>query len=416
MSVVFGGSEASAAHSHSAKVSDSALDLFTVPPTNVAYNSYHIVEINPTIESTTPVELVLPGSREFIDFTRSYFHIKLSLKDSADNANVAKGDNVWMANNAFHTIFKQPSIYINGTLTTEQTDTYAYKAYIETILNYSTEDEETFLQAQGYYSAVDHPPSTLSDNEWTGTHADYKAMPKECRKAMDNMKLMQARTVDGKVLQLFGMPHCDLLNSGRMLIPGVDLKTRFTLNDPKFFLMRLTSSSAKPVLKSFNMKFFACMVKVRSDIYNEIARKRLKENKNVFIPTVRSEVRTFTVQKNDTEFQATDVFTRRVPHRVVVGLVYQSAFGGHYEFNPFSFQKNHITSIKQVIEGEEYLYTTLELNSNDADKDMEGYNRLLMGNCCKFKGRSNQNIGNITEIPRSSCGTTWLLDAPTVFN
>lgn len=321
-----------------------------------------------------------------------------------------------MANNAFHTIFKQLSIYVNGTLTTEQTDTYAYKAYIETILNYGTEDEETFLQAQGYYSAVDHPPSTLSDNEWTGTHADYKAMPKECRKAVDNMKLMPARTVDGKVLPLFGMPHCDLLNSGRMLIPGVDLKTRFTLNDPKFFLMRLTSSSAKPVLKSFNMKFFACMVKVRSDIYNEIARKRLKENKNVFIPTVRSEVRTFTVQKNDTEFQATDVFTRRVPHRVVVGLVYQSAFGGHYEFNPFSFQKNHITSIKQVIEGEEYLYTTLELNSNDADKDMEGYNRLLMGNCCKFKGTSNQNIGNITEIPRSSCGTTWLLDAPTVFN
>lgn len=71
-----------------------------------------------------------------------------------------------------------------------------------------------------------------------------------------------------------------------MLIPGVDLKTRFTLNDPKFFLMRLTSSSAKPVLKSFNMKLFACMVKVRSDIYNEIARKRLKENKNVFIPTI----------------------------------------------------------------------------------------------------------------------------------
>lgn len=164
MSVVFGGSEASAAHSHSAKVSDSALDLFTVPPTNVAYNSYCIVEINPTIESTTPVEFVLPGSREFIDFTRSYFHIELSLKDSADNANVAKGDNVWMANNAFHTIFKQPSIYVNGTLTTEQTDTYAYKAYIETILNYGTEDEETFLQAQGYYSAVDYPPSTLSDN------------------------------------------------------------------------------------------------------------------------------------------------------------------------------------------------------------------------------------------------------------
>lgn len=182
MSVVFGGSEASAAHSHSTKVSDGALDLFTVPPTNIAYNSYLIVEVNPTSESTTPLEFVLSGSREYIDFTRSYFRIELSLKKSSDGSNVASGDNVWMVNNAFHTIFKQPSIYLNGTLTTEQTDTYAYKAYLETILNYGMEDEETFLQAQGYYSALDHPPSTLSAKQWDPTDADYKAMPRERRK------------------------------------------------------------------------------------------------------------------------------------------------------------------------------------------------------------------------------------------
>ena len=73
MSIVFRGSEASSAHFKSGEVEDGALDLFTVPPTNITYNGYRIVEINPTSESITPIEFVIPGSREYIDFSRSYF-------------------------------------------------------------------------------------------------------------------------------------------------------------------------------------------------------------------------------------------------------------------------------------------------------------------------------------------------------
>ena len=51
MSIVFGGSEASSAHFKSGEVEHSALDLFTVPPTNITYNGYRIVEINPTSEN-----------------------------------------------------------------------------------------------------------------------------------------------------------------------------------------------------------------------------------------------------------------------------------------------------------------------------------------------------------------------------
>ncbi|CAH3163708.1 unnamed protein product, partial [Pocillopora meandrina] len=58
-------------------VGPAALDLFTVPPTNITYNGYRIVEINPTSESITPIEFVLPGSREYIDFSRSYFRMDL---------------------------------------------------------------------------------------------------------------------------------------------------------------------------------------------------------------------------------------------------------------------------------------------------------------------------------------------------
>ena len=388
MSVVFAGSEASPAHSRSGKVSDSSLDLFTVPPTNISFNSYRIVEVNPTSESTTPVEFVLPGSREFIDFKRSYFRIEVSFADAADDGNLVSGDNIVPVNNLFHSMNKQPSIYVNGTLTTEQTDTYPFKAYLETILNYGTEDEETFLKCQGYFPILNYPdPISYSPNKIDTAHADYKALVGEDKDIADKIRTTRESITGGKVLQLFGMPHADLLNSGRMLIPGVDLKMRFTLNKPAFYMNRLSGSTKVPKVKSFSMKFYPCMVKIRSDIYNYIASQRLEGNKDIFYPTVRSEVRTFTHPNRDTAFHAADVFLGRLPHRVFVALVYQKGFTGDLDYNPFNFVKHKISSIKQIIEGEEYPYPTLELDPANGNKDMEGYHRLVVSNCCKFKGR-----------------------------
>ena len=93
---------------------------------------------------------------------------------------------------------------------------------------------------------------------------------------------------------MFGLPHVDLFNTGRMLIPGVDLKMRFTLNDPKFFMNGLAAVATKVRLQAgdLKIKFYACMVKVRSDVYNKIATARMQKNLDVYYPSVRSEIRT----------------------------------------------------------------------------------------------------------------------------
>lgn len=285
-------------------------------------------------------------------------------------------------------MIKQPSISVNGVLTTEATDTYPYKAYLETILNYGTEDEETSLRCQGWYSALNFPhPITYSPDNIDITKAAYKVLTGDKKKTADHIRMARESITGGKTLQLYGMPHADLLNSGRMLVPGVDLKMRFTLNKPEFYLCRLRGSTKSAKVRSFNMKFFACMVKIRSDIYNEISSKRLDGNKKFYYPTVRSEIRTFTHPARDTTFIASGVFLGRVPHRVVVALVAQEAFTGNYGYYPFNFVKHKMSSIKQIIEGEEYPYPTLEIEPDSGDKDMEGYHRLIMSNCCKFKGR-----------------------------
>ena len=364
------------------------MDPFTVPPTNITYNGYRIVEVNPTSESITPIEFVLPGSREYLDFSRSYFRMELILKKTG-GGNLADADARWLAPNAFHTIIKQPSVYVNGTPTTEQTDTYAYKAYLETILNYRTEDEETILKPEGYYSALNHPLYTLIANQINRTHNDYKASTSEQQKAINGMLEMRGKTTGGKTIVLYGTPHVDLFNTGRMLIPGVDLKIRFTLNDPKFFVNGLNAVATGVRLQAgdLKMKFFACMVKVRSDMYNHIATARLQRNLDVYYPTVRSEIRTYTLQNIHSSFEATDVFNGRVPDRVVVGRVYQDAFTGKHANNPFNFKKDKITNMKQVMEGEEYPYLPLELHGADSELDMSGYHRLLHARGAKNRGK-----------------------------
>ena len=163
------------------------------------------------------------------------------------------------------------------------------------------------------------------------------------KKAVNGLLEMKETNTGGKTIQLFGLRHVDLFNTGRMLIMGVDLKMRFTLNDPKFFMNGLAAVATNVRLQAgdLKMKFYACMVKVRSDVYNKITTARLQRNLDVYYPTIRSEIRTYTLQNNHTNFEATDVFNGRVPEHVVVGLVHQDAFSGSYTYNPFNFQQSN---------------------------------------------------------------------------
>ena len=209
------------------------------------------------------------------------------------------------------------------------------------------------------------------------------------KKAVDGLVEMKEKTTGGKTIQLFGLPHVDLFNTGRMLIMGADLKMRFTLNDPKFFMNRIGTVNTDVRLQAgdLKMKFYACMVKVRSDVYNKIATARLQRNLDVYYPTVRSEIRTYTLQNNHTNFEATDVFNGRVPDRVVIGLVYQDAFSGNYAYNPFNFPKFEVSSVKQIVEGEEYPYQPLQLNADNGQLDLTGYHGLISANCSAYRGK-----------------------------
>ena len=123
----------------SAGVKNPALNLFQVPPTDLSMMSYRMVPIHPFTTGINPIDFQIDPQEDCVGLSRSYFEIELRLQKAAGAGKVVATKNTFLVNNIAHSLFKQISVRLNNTLISPQTDTYHYKAYLETLLNFNRE-------------------------------------------------------------------------------------------------------------------------------------------------------------------------------------------------------------------------------------------------------------------------------------
>ena len=133
-------------------------ELFTIPSADIGREGYWMVKYSPSTTGIRPITFTVQALEDFCDLDRSYLEIELRLNSPSANSLVADANAasdaddtrfLYAVNNIGHSLFKQMNLQFNGALMSEQTDTYAYKAFIETVLNYSREEGETLLAVQG---------------------------------------------------------------------------------------------------------------------------------------------------------------------------------------------------------------------------------------------------------------------------
>ena len=107
------------------------LDLFRVRPTDISIWSYRMVLIQPFTKGINPIDFQIDLQEDYIYLSRSYFEIEWKF-EKAGGGDAVNTDKSFLVNNIAHSIFKQISVRLNGTLVSPQTNTYHYKAYIET--------------------------------------------------------------------------------------------------------------------------------------------------------------------------------------------------------------------------------------------------------------------------------------------
>ncbi len=90
----------------------------------------------------------------------------------ADGTNLSGDEQSDIApvNNFLHSLFKQVDVYLNGKQVTPAMGTYAYRAYLETLLNYDVSAKESQLTSAMYYK------DTAGEMESTGSLPSEKTI------------------------------------------------------------------------------------------------------------------------------------------------------------------------------------------------------------------------------------------------
>ena len=131
----------------------SELDLFALPPSQIVIQKGNYYEYFPltNVNDGGPVEFHIAGSAEdYIDLSQTYIHVKARIVKS-DGQFLAKEDKVGPVNLLLHSLFSQIDVSLNDRLISFSNNTYAYRAFIETLLNHGHDSKTSQLTMEMYY-------------------------------------------------------------------------------------------------------------------------------------------------------------------------------------------------------------------------------------------------------------------------
>ena len=126
------------------------VDLFgTIMQQNIIENEFNR-EYAPlaTIQHNAPIEFMVKNAKDlYLDLNNSRMHV-LAKITKADGANI-DANTASPINLPLHPMFKEIAVELNCRDVGDTSQLYAFRAYIETALNFSKETQETRLQCEG---------------------------------------------------------------------------------------------------------------------------------------------------------------------------------------------------------------------------------------------------------------------------
>ena len=235
---------------------------------------------------------------------------------------------------------------------------------------------------------MDFPPQwTANNTNSAGPHADYRALSANQKAALAASVAETAKYAGGVTHSLVFTPHLEVFHTGKVLVPGVEIKMKFHFNSPNLFLNGV-ALAGRLIEGDIKLRFHLCQLRLNETVYRSLTAQRHNGKQLATHPTVLSEIQTFSMQDNLTRFDIPNLLQNGIPDHLFVGLLDSRAFNGDVTRDPFCFQKFGLSSIRQIVRGEEYPYETLQLVQDTAARDNLGYFCFLQasGAWCKKKG------------------------------
>ena len=215
------------ANEMSCECTKSELDLFSVPPTQTSMEQGSWVEYHPltTASDGSPIEFDISSSGEdYIDFANSMLYVKAKL--TADNSMALADDAAVGPVNLFlHSLCIQVDISLNGTLITALTNTYPYRAMLETLLSHGKDAKK---------SQVSQLTSALFYKDQAGRMDSLNFAADAVNKGLAKRRelVTESRTFD-----MMGRLHADIFFQDRYMLNEVGVTIKLIRRKDAFCLM-----------------------------------------------------------------------------------------------------------------------------------------------------------------------------------
>ena len=327
----------------------SNLDLFTLPPTQVAVSDAYYQEIRPLSQVTgdAPIEFRINGqnSMDYLDLKGSQIYVKLKVR-KPDGSSIGN-EKVGPANLFLQSLFSSTEVSLQNKAVV--TCNYnPYRAMIRTLLNYGEDAKSSQLMSQLYIKDDnDHPDST--DPSSGENNALY---------------LRALYAAQSKTLDLQGPIFHDLFTLDRYLLNQVDVKLKLYRSSTAFCLL---SGETTPDYAVDILDIYVLARKIRLNPAVIYGHSEMLKSSNAKYPFRRSECRVQSLASGSTSFHWENLFQGHRPGRVVIGFVDARGVSGDYKFNPFNFDSFSVQSICLYADGVPVGGNPLKLDFDDTN-------------------------------------------------
>ena len=361
-------------NSSSCECTKSELDLFTVPPTQTSIQEASWVEYQPisSIQTRAPIEFDVTGTGEdYIDCANILLYVRAKIA-KANGDPLTADSTAAPVNQLLHSMFAQVDISLNGTLISSSTNTYAYRAILETLLSYGEDAKKSQLTCELFYKDdAGRMDSTLT--EATGGNEPNKGL-----------QTRRTFVAESREFDMIGRIHGDIFFQERYMLNGVGMKLKLVRSKDAFCLMGATGAK----LQITHASLFVRKVKLSPSVF--LAHAKALENSTAKYPIKRAVCKAFAIPQNYRDVTYEKLVSGQLPTRLVVGLVDNTAFNGSRDHNPFNFQHYSLSEISVYLDGQQQ-HTLKPIQPNfEAKQYVRAYQSLFSGTCKVNRDEGNQ--------------------------
>ena len=263
------------------------------------------------------IKVGLQKGRLFDDFMKKDEHGKPDMGMSFTDDNLHYLTHV---NNILHSLFSNCEVYLNNQQVYNSNGLYGHKALISNEFNASTRNNDGILACHGY--------------EFEKQPSDYEKSPFIDRE--EELLLKNGSTYYGKLA-------IDLFQCEKLLLPNTKVRLKLICARPNYYMI---SYNPHVSLKVLDCSLFTRRVVV-NEVYHQTIKYQLTHQPACynFMETI---ARTFIIPSGQNQFIQENVFNNAPIRRVAIAINTNSAFTGHFQEDPFHYQKFGLRELRIV--------------------------------------------------------------------